>query len=212
MIIIETPMKLLGKPLVVCFLTTTMLLVGSACTGHSSSSSTGVGSPAGTPEDGNASIRGVSQDAKSLVARTYREAPALELKDIAGKVHRLEEFRGQPVILHFWASWCPPCIEELPQFMEMVKSLRGKPIHFLIVSLDKTWMEAERIAPQKELPSDVVSVIDPDGTVPEKFGSFQFPETYLLNSRLQILEKWVGAQDWNGGKTRTAIDQILGGK
>lgn len=134
-----------------------------------------------------------------------RSAPDFALKDAAGKTHRLSDYKGQPVILHFWAEWCPPCLEEIPQWIAAAKKAEGKRVRWIAVSLDDAWEAAHKILPAKDLPSNVISLLDPVKEVPDQYGSYQFPETYLLTEDHKIVTKWIGPQDWSHPK----IDEII---
>jgi thiol-disulfide isomerase/thioredoxin len=138
-----------------------------------------------------------------------RAAPTFALKDAAGKEHRLEDFKGQPVVLHFWASWCAPCVDEFPQWLATARAYEGKPGKWLAISLDESWDDARKILNGVELPKNVVSVLDPERKTPEAFGSFEFPESYLLTSDLKIAQKWVGAQKWDGPAMRGKLDAVI---
>ena len=172
----------------------------------------------GEPSKSTVSTAGVVDSPKSQSepvhpsgGKALRKAPAFTLKDKQGKEHHLAEFAGAPVMLHFWASWCPPCLEELPAYLEMVKARSSGPIRFVAISLDKSWAEAEKILPVSAAPSNLVYLLDEKQKVPEDFGSFQFPETYLLNQAGEIVDKWVGAQDWKSDAMINRIAQDLGG-
>lgn len=125
-----------------------------------------------------------------------RAAPSWALLDSAGKKHQLEDFLNQPVVLHFWASWCPPCLGEIPHWLELSQSYKDQPIAFVAISIDSHWKDALQVLPEKNVPSNVLSLLDETGKSAENYGSFQFPETYLLNSKHEILMKWVGPQNW----------------
>lgn len=144
--------------------------------------------------------------AKAVFAR---KAPRFEAKDVQGKTHRLEELSGNLVVLHFWAAWCPPCVDEIPRWVAASKKWANHPVKFLAVSLDSNWQEAEKIFPQKDLPPNLISLLDTSGKVPEEYGSYQFPETYLLNERLEIVTKWVGPQEWDGEAMSALIERAL---
>jgi peroxiredoxin len=135
-----------------------------------------------------------SSDSKK--ASSFRAAPDFALPDAQGKIYKLSEFKGKVVLLHFWASWCPPCLGELPHFMELAQTLQGKQIQVLAVSLDESWQAAHKVLPTDRLPQGVVSLIDPKTKVSENFGSYAFPETYLISPKGEIITKWVGPQDW----------------
>lgn len=126
-----------------------------------------------------------------------RFAPAFELQDAKGQMHSLRALKDRPVILHFWASWCPPCIDEISAFVEAARALGGRGPQFVAVSLDKNWDEVFKLIPRDQWPKDVLSLLDPEGVVAERYGSFQFPETYALNPDHTVLRKWVGPQDWD---------------
>lgn len=133
----------------------------------------------------------------------YRDIAQLNQKS-------LEELRGEYFLLHFWAKWCEPCIDEIPhlvQFARLVgegKGPDGKPISFkkplkvLAVSLDPSMDEARQILPNQgtDLPSNFLLALDPEHKFAEKMGSYQYPETYLINPKGEIQEKWVGVQKW----------------
>ncbi len=126
-----------------------------------------------------------------------KPAPGFSLQDASGKTVTLEQFKGQAVVLHFWAKWCPPCIEELPEWLKAAKRFEGKPMKWVAISLDRSWDDAHKIIPKEGLPENVVSLLDAERIIPDLYGSYQFPESYVLNRDLQIVEKWVGAQDWS---------------
>jgi thiol-disulfide isomerase/thioredoxin len=138
-----------------------------------------------------------------------REAPRFALKESGGREHALDELRGNAVIVHFWASWCPPCLEEIPQWLEFARRWTGRPVRFLAVSLDAAWPEALKILPNAKLSPNVISVLDTTGKLPDRFGTYQYPETYLLDRDLRIVSKWIGPQDWSSPEIAAQIEGIL---
>lgn len=137
-----------------------------------------------------------------------RSAPAFELKDRAGRARPLTEWKGQVVLVHFWAKWCPPCLPEIPRFLKLAEAYAGRPLVLALVSLDPSWTEASQALPAA-LPDSVVPLLDPEGKVPDLFGTYQYPETYLISRDQRVLAKWVGPQDWNTPAIRELIESAL---
>ena len=146
----------------------------------------------------------------STIIPYLRQAPSFELVDPDGKKHTLEEFRGSLTFLHFWASWCAPCLDEIPHWRSLGTRFKGRSAKFVAISLDQNWIDALKIfpAPEKSLDS-LISLLDPTTQVAELYGSFQYPETYLLSPDLKVITKWVGPQDWNDPKMLELIDRMI---
>jgi cytochrome c biogenesis protein CcmG, thiol:disulfide interchange protein DsbE len=147
--------------------------------------------------------------AKDASNMARKPAPALELKDPGGAARRLADLAGNVVMVHFWATWCPPCLDELPQILALGKAYAGKPFRIYAVSLDESWADALKMLPQEGLPREIISVLDPTQAAAERYGSYQYPESYLLDRELRIVAKWVGPQDWNGELLRGIIDRMI---
>jgi thiol-disulfide isomerase/thioredoxin len=143
-----------------------------------------------------------------------RLAPSFKLTNAAGQAVSLESLLESPrgganaLLIHFWASWCPPCMAEMPRVLELANRFQGRPFKVVLVSLDESWKDASKVLPQV-FPEDVVSLIDPSLKVAESYGSYQFPETYLVDRRQGIVMKWVGAQDWESDPVHQLLDRII---
>ncbi len=161
------------------------------------------GTPSAPPPTGGYSLK--EQVAVSRVSL----APDFELKDFKGKVVHLQDFKGTATVVHFWASWCPPCQAELPKWLTLVSTFKGKPVKFLAISVDEEWALAHKLLPESSVPEGLVSVIDMTSDVSRKFGTNQFPETYLLDRELHIVKKWSGAEDWKSAYTMELIQKAM---
>lgn len=139
---------------------------------------------------------------------SLQEAPPFELFNAEGKKYSLQDLRGTVTVLHFWASWCPPCLEEIPQWVQLGSVFKDRGVKLVAISLDRNWEDLHKILPQRSYP-EVISLLDPLTRVSDAFGSYQFPETYLLNKDLQILSKWVGPQNWANPILQQAIERAL---
>jgi cytochrome c biogenesis protein CcmG, thiol:disulfide interchange protein DsbE len=135
-----------------------------------------------------------------------KKAPSFELEDSSGRSVKLEELRGNVVLVHFWASWCPPCLDELPAFIDLANDFKGRAVRLVAVTLDEKWEDAQKILSSKSLPPNALSLMDQEGKTADQFGSFQFPESYLLTPDLEIVAKWVGPQDWKSAEVRRRIE------
>jgi len=125
-----------------------------------------------------------------------QEAPAFALDDLQGKPITLSELRGKVVLLHFWATWCPPCLVELPQLFKFSKGLDQNHFKLLAISVDDTSPEKIR----KFLGSwgyDVPVYHDPGGKLAGRYGTYRYPETYILDHQGVVQKKIIGAADWN---------------
>jgi len=122
------------------------------------------------------------------------------LKKADGSDFGTEQMKDHVVVVHFWASWCAPCIPEIPEVLSAAKKLskdqEGRTIYWLFVSQDETWAKAQSVLKPEMLSENVISVLDPEAKISDIFGSYQFPETYLVNRDGGITAKWIGPQKW----------------
>ena len=146
------------------------------------------------------------QDGGSAVPQTgqneLRRAPAFSLKDVSGGAHTLDQFHGKLLIVHFWAAWCPPCLSEIPEIVEFAEHFKDDPkLAVVAISLDEKWEDAEKVLTSSKLPKNMISLLDGGAKSSDAYGTFQFPETYLINPDGRIMTKWVGGQPWTNPKT-----------
>jgi thiol-disulfide isomerase/thioredoxin len=125
-------------------------------------------------------------------ARIGTTAPDFLVTDSERTV-RLSQFRGKPVVLNFWATWCPPCVQEMPSLVAMQKQL-GDSVVVLAVSTDQD-ADAYRKFTQKNT-QGLLTVRDGKNSANALYGTFAFPETYVIDREGIIRRKFIGAVNW----------------
>lgn len=138
-----------------------------------------------------------------------RPAPPFVLKDRAGHDHTLAEARGKIVLVHFWAAWCPPCLAEIPELTAFARRFSGEKLRIFAISLDARREDAEKVLDSSKLPPNMVSLLAGESKISEQYGTYQYPETYLIDSQGRILVKWVGGQPWSGEAIQKLIRQQI---
>ncbi len=128
----------------------------------------------------------------SQPARIGTSAPDFSVTD-SDRTVKLSQFRGKPVVLNFWATWCAPCVEEIPSLVAMQKRL-GDSVVVLAVSTDQD-AEAYRKFTQKNM-QGVLTVRDGKNYSNALYGTFAFPETYIIDREGVIRRKFIGAVNW----------------
>ena len=126
--------------------------------------------------------------------RIGTNAPDFTVQDSDRKV-TLNELRGKVVVLNFWATWCPPCIEEMPSLVQMQQHLKNKGVEVLAVSIDVDENAYHKFL--KDHGVDLLTVRDPDQKTSNLYGSYKWPETYIIDRNGVLRRKFIGAVDWN---------------
>jgi cytochrome c biogenesis protein CcmG/thiol:disulfide interchange protein DsbE len=125
--------------------------------------------------------------------RIGSNAPEFTAQDAQNKI-TLSQYRGQVVVLNFWATWCAPCIEELPSLVEMQRRMKAKGVTVLAVSVDVDDGAYRRFVRDHNV--NLLTVRDPDQKSPALYGTHLFPETYILDRNGVMRRKFIGAVDW----------------
>ena len=113
---------------------------------------------------------------------------------VSDRTVTLSQLRGQVVVLNFWATWCPPCIEETPSLVVMQERLKAKGITVVAVSVDVDESAYRRFL--KDHGVNLLTVRDPDQKTSGIYGTFKFPETYVIDRNGVMRRKFIGAVDW----------------
>jgi peroxiredoxin len=118
----------------------------------------------------------------------------------------LSQFRGQVVVLNFWATWCPPCIEEMPSLVEMQRRFKAKGVTVLAVSVDVDESAYRQFV--KDHNVNLLTVRDPDQKSSALYGTFKFPETYIVDRNGVIRRKFIGAVDWTAPEVTDFLSKL----
>jgi len=135
-------------------------------------------------------------------------APDFVLRDLAGRTYRLSDLRGQVVFLNVWATWCPPCREEMPSMERLYRRLRGTDFHMLAVNVDEGGTDLVRqFVEQVGITFPVL--LDPRGGVPQRYGVTGFPETFIIDRRGQVVHHTIGPEDWDSQAVSQYLARLL---
>ena len=137
---------------------------------------------------------------------TYPEVgptPPLALKDLGGKPHTLEDYRGQVVLLNFWTSWCTPCLIEMPAMQRLEAAFPDTAFTVLAVNVKESRGKAWRF--QKMLNVKFSVLLDTKGLAAENWNVAVYPTSYLIDKTGRIRYMAYGSLDWDS----TAIKQVI---
>ncbi|MGA2203757.1 MAG: TlpA disulfide reductase family protein [Terriglobales bacterium] len=138
-------------------------------------------------------------------ARIGSNAPDFTVQDSDHKV-TLSQFRGQVVVLNFWATWCPPCIEETPSLVRMQARLKDKGVVVVAVSIDADDAEYHRFL--KDYGVNMVTVRDEARKASSLYGTFGWPESYVIDRNGVIRRKFIGAVDWTSPEVTDYLSKL----
>jgi peroxiredoxin len=112
-------------------------------------------------------------------------APDFQLKDLQGETVKLSDLRGKALVIHFWATWCPHCLTEMPLLQKLDASLRHEGAQILAINLGEPRKQVERYARERGLSFPIL--LDPRGRAAQAFGVVGLPTTILVDAEGRIL-------------------------
>jgi peroxiredoxin len=136
-------------------------------------------------------------------AQTDKPAPDFTVSDGTSRVH-LGDYRGKVVLVNFWATWCEPCLIELPSLLELHHDQPNLVI--LAVSIDEDPNAYTRFIARRHV--DLITVRDPSQSAARLFHTEMWPETYVIDRKGIIRSKYVGAQDWSSPEIRAFLNSL----
>jgi peroxiredoxin len=137
--------------------------------------------------------------------RIGSSAPDFTVQDSDHKV-TLSQFRGQVVVLNFWATWCPPCIEETPALIKMQRRMKDKGVVVLAVSIDVDENAYHKFL--KDYGVNMVTVRDEDQKAATLYGTHGWPETYIIDRNGIIRRKFIGPVEWNSPEVTEFLNKL----
>ncbi len=136
-----------------------------------------------------------------------KPAPDFVLEDLAGRETRLSDFRGQLVFLNFWATWCPPCRDEMPSMERLHQLMKGRPFKMLAVSLDTDAATANRYIQENGFTFTTLN--DHQQKTAALYRTTGVPETFLISAEGTLLLKVIGPDNWSSPENVAAIERLL---
>ncbi len=134
-------------------------------------------------------------------------APALTLRDLEGRLHRLEDYRGRVLLVNFWATWCEPCREEMPSMNRLRASLAGRPFEVLAVNLAESEQRIRRFMTQ--VPLEFPVLMDRDRAAAKAWRARLLPVSFLLGPDGTIRYWALGEIDWSQERVRKTILELM---
>jgi thiol-disulfide isomerase/thioredoxin len=115
---------------------------------------------------------------------------------------------GKLLVLHFWATWCPPCVEEMPGLLAFSREIKSdRELELLTVSVDKDWKTVDEWL-KAHGGADLPLALDPSRSVANRMGTQKFPETYVISAAGNVIGHVKGPLDWTSREVRAQIDEF----
>ncbi|TYO99489.1 peroxiredoxin [Geothermobacter ehrlichii] len=140
-----------------------------------------------------------------LVGRT---APEIDLETVDGGRMSLSSLRGKVVLVNFWATWCPPCKQEMPSMERLYARLHDRGLEILAVNIEA---DGKDVLPGflRKHPHTFPVLMDVDGEAQSAYGVFRFPETFVVDKQGKIVQHIIGGRDWAARSMVTFLTSLL---
>jgi peroxiredoxin len=121
-------------------------------------------------------------------------APSFSITTDQGRRITPSDFGGRVLVLNFWATWCAPCVEEVPSLSEFQKRMAGSGVVVVGVSVDKNpnlyGQFLKRFSPAFQ------TARDPQEGIANSYGTYKYPETYIIDRTGKVVQKVIGSRNW----------------
>ncbi len=141
------------------------------------------------------------------VVKAGDKAPAFSLQADNGKTITARDFGGKLLLLNFWASWCAPCVDEVPAMDQMARELGPKGLVVLAISQDEDPSAYKQFLDRN--PVSFMTVRDPSKKVQLRYGTTLIPESYLIDRDGKVIEKFVSSQNWASPRMIQHVQSLL---
>ena len=149
------------------------------------------------------------QGEASIAGKTARDFPL----EVSGKPGHLSDFKGKVVVLNFWATWCPPCVEETPALNKLHRYIASRDGVVLGVAADEDAAAYEKFLHEQGVVFTVYrdpATRNSHSPIAQAYGTTMYPETYVIDRHGKIARKFIGFQQWDSPDMLAYFDAILG--
>ena len=119
-----------------------------------------------------------------------------------GTVVDFDQFKGQTIFLNFWATWCPPCVAEMPDIHDLYKKMEGKNVAFVLVTQDENFEKAKNFLERKSYTFPIYQLASP---LPSVFASRSIPTTFVISPQGKIIAKRIGMAKYDTEEFRELL-------
>ena len=140
-------------------------------------------------------------------AREPTLAPKLNARDLGGTSRSLADYRGKVVLLNFWASWCPPCLREMPSMERLRVKMAGRPLEIVALASAEGPNDVKPFLSKMKLGFPIL--LDPDGSNTKRWKVFALPTSFLLDAKGRVRYVLTGPTEWDEGEALKIIESML---
>ena len=133
--------------------------------------------------------------------------PLLSLADLKGRPFNLQEMKGRVVLVNFWATWCGPCVEEIPSLARLVERLKGHSFEVVAVNIGESAEEIQKFI--RSMPVNFKILLDKDGSAVRDWNVYAYPSNYLIDKTGLIQYSYRGALEWDAAPIIKTIEELL---
>ena len=135
-------------------------------------------------------------------------APRFSLRNLKGNMEGLDDHLGKVIVVNFWATWCVPCVKEMPSFENLYRRYRSQGLTLLAVSLDKgDSTKVQEFVDKHKLSFPIL--LDTKGVAEKLYPSFSIPFTYVIDKQGRVVARVDGAKNWESSETFEAVEHLL---
>jgi peroxiredoxin len=135
------------------------------------------------------------------------KAPDFHLTTDSGRTISRSDFGGRLLVLNFWATWCPPCVQEMPSLEEFQRRLAPSGVVVLGVSVDKSDRAYREFLGKAKV--SFLTARDPSAEISGEYGTFKYPETYVIDANGRVVQKHIGPEVWTDENLIQQIQALL---
>lgn len=157
----------------------------------------------------SALIFSLSVEAKDLKPYDGGALPDFTLSDMSGKPHTLSHYQGKVVMVNFWATYCGPCIKEMPSMANLKKKLSGKPFEILAIDMAEEKGDVTAFMQRHKITVNFPILLDTEGGVIEQWMVSAVPTTFIIDPQGRIRYALYGGLEWDNDEVVATINSLL---
>lgn len=133
-------------------------------------------------------------------------APEFLLRDMDEKIHELEDYQGKPIIVNFWATWCPPCRDELPSMNRAWKKVEKEGIKMIAINIGEDEESIREFT--KKFPIDFTILLDETSEEISNWSIRGLPTTFIIDASGHVVYQAVGGREWDEDKLLDKVRKL----